>query len=107
MKVLHLTDTFIQLGRQSDKPFKEVDLGYEDKEIFTFKRPSVKLKPHLFDGLINLKKIDLGDIHLNTIHNDIFTGLDNLCDLNLSNNKIADLETNCLKGLYKLKTLNR
>ena len=63
------------------------------------------LKAGDFDGLGNLRWLDLSDNPLTTLPDDVFDGLDSLESLNLSYNLFATLPAGVFDGLSRLKWL--
>uniref|UniRef100_A0A914UT48 Ig-like domain-containing protein n=1 Tax=Plectus sambesii TaxID=2011161 RepID=A0A914UT48_9BILA len=70
-----------------------------------FDLPSVKRANGLFEGVYNLRVLDLSHNLLSSIDDDAFQGLFNLEELDLGHNQLTAIAENALRGLSKLETL--
>ena len=59
-----------------------------------------------FDGLANLKSVNLSSNRVSWLHKDTFHGLANLDDLNLQGNRISSLHEDIFHGLTNLNRLS-
>jgi len=82
-------------------------IGLTKIENICLSRKAIQfLEQNLFNSLVNLKRIFLGDNNLKEIVPGIFDGLYNLEDIDLSVNKIKVLKANVFKGLKNLKIID-
>lgn len=70
-----------------------------------FELPFVKRANGLFEGVYNLRSLDLSHNLLTSIDDDAFQGLFNLEELDLGHNQLAAIAENAFRGLSKLETL--
>uniref|UniRef100_A0A5S6QZ19 Ig-like domain-containing protein n=1 Tax=Trichuris muris TaxID=70415 RepID=A0A5S6QZ19_TRIMR len=66
---------------------------------------SEDFREYVFDGVYNLRILDLSFNHLRRLRNSDFRGLFNLEELNLGDNRISSIGDNAFHGLLKLETL--
>lgn len=67
---------------------------------------STIIRPHAFQGLINLKRINISQLKLELLDHNLFQGLHSLETIILTQNQLTQIQKGTFKGLPNLREIN-